>query len=417
VDTISKRLDPQVVRPDELATPEVIADPYPHYAALRERSPVFGYTDWPPGTVPGQDAPVRAWAFLKYADVAAAARDQTTFSSAAFQQETTAPTLMLVNQDEPEHARVRKLVSRAFTPRRVEELRPAVMEMLGALLSNLPNGEFDAVDAIASELPTRVMLRMLGLPDSHCPDFKRWSNAFMLSADLTPAERNRSNVEMVEFFRNLVARRAQELSGGASAEENLLDALLAAELDGQRLSHDEVWRFCFTLVVAGSETTTYFAANVLDALLERPDVFEALRADRNLVPRLLEEVLRIAGPAQRLFRVATRDIRVGQAEIRKGDWVALFFAAANHDPAEFPEPTELRLDRPNAGHHLTWGHGVHYCLGAPLATLEVECLVVALLDQFASIERGTATRIAQTATLLQHSCVHLPMVVRRLEIA
>ncbi len=415
MDTISVRPDPQAIRPEQLATPEVIADPYPSYAALRERSPIFGYTDWPPGTVPGQDPPVRAWAFLKYEDVAAAARDHVTFSSASFQQATTAPTLMLVNQDEPEHARVRKLVSRAFTPRRVRELRPAVMALLDELLTALPAGEFDAVDAIASELPTRVMLSLLGLPPDLCADFKQWSNAFMLSADLTPEERNRSNLAMVEYFRALVAKRAAELAAGAAPREDLMDALLGAELDGQRLSHDEVWRFCFTLVVAGSETTTYFAANVLDVLSSRPELWRALGADRALIPRLLEETLRLAGPAQRLFRVATRDVRVGTADIRRGDWVALFFAAANHDPAEFPAPTELRLDRPNAARQLTYGVGVHYCLGAPLATLEVECLVEALLDHFASIAPGTGKRVPQTATLLQHSCVRLPMVAHRKE--
>ena len=415
MDTISSRPDPQAIRPEELATAQVIADPYPYYAALRERSPVFGYADWPPGTVPGQDPPVRAWAFLKYEDVAAAARDHVTFSSASFQQATTAPTLMLVNQDEPEHARVRKLVSRAFTPRRVRELRPAVMALMHELLSALPDGEFDAVEAIASELPTRVMLHLLGLPPDLCVDFKRWSNAFMLSADLEPEARNQSNREMVEYFQAMVAKRAAELARGDAARPDLVDALLTAELDGERLSQAEVWRFCFTLVVEGSETTTYFAANVIDALLQRPELFEKLRADRALIPRLLEEVLRLSGPAQRLFRVATRDVRVGEADIRKGDWVALFFAAANHDPREFAEPTELRLERPNAARHLTWGIGVHYCLGAPLATLEVECLVEALLDHFTSIEPGVAKRIPQTATLLQHSCVRLPVRAQRKE--
>ncbi|MEX2207091.1 MAG: cytochrome P450 [Myxococcota bacterium] len=415
MDTISDRPDPQAIRPEQLATPAVIANPYPYYAALRERSPIFGYSDWPPGTVPGQDAPVRAWALLKYEDVAAAARDHAGFSSASFQQATSAPTLVLVNQDEPEHARVRKLVSRAFTPRRVRELRPAMMAMLDALLSALPEGEFDAVETIASELPTRVMLHLLGLPAAHCAEFKRWSNAFMLSADLTPEERNRSNIEMVAYFQSVVADRATSLERGAAPRDDLLDALLTAELDGQRLSQQEVWRFCFTLVVAGSETTTYFAANVLDALLGRPDLQARLRADRALIPKLLDETLRLSGPAQRLFRVATRDVRIGEAEIRKGEWVALFYAAANHDPSEFPAPTELRLDRPNAARHLTWGLGVHYCLGAPLATLEVECLVEALLDRFDALERGKAPRVPQTATLLQHSCVELPMVARRKE--
>ena len=120
-----------------------------------------------------------------------------------------------------------------------------------------------------------------------------------------------------------------------------------------------------------------------------------MREDRSLIGAFLNETLRLTGPPQRLFRIATRDVQIGEAQIRAGDWVALFFAAANHDPAVFPEPERFRLDRENAGKHLTYGLGIHYCLGAPLATLELECLVDALLDRFARIERGaTAPRAA-----------------------
>jgi len=394
---------------EDLTRPEVVADPYPWYAALRDRSPVFGYTDWPPGTVPGQDPPVRAWALLGYEQVAAAARDHETFSSAAFQGASSAPTLVLVNQDEPEHGPLRKLVSRAFTPRRVRELRPVMRAIADELVARLPeNADFDVVEALASELPTRVMIALLGLPAETCARLKRWSNAFMLSADLDPAERMRSNAEMVEFFREFVAERGRRRERGERGADDLVEALFEAELDGRRLDESEIWRFCFTLVVAGSETTTYFAANAVDALLRRPELYARLRRERELLPRLLDEVLRLSGPAQRLFRVATRDVRVGHAEIKRGDWVALFYAAANHDPREFPEPGELRLDRPNAGRHLTFGLGVHYCLGGPLALLEVEVLVDALLDHFATLVPGAAPRVPQTATLLQHSAVRLP---------
>jgi cytochrome P450/ketosteroid isomerase-like protein len=409
MDSISNgpRLDDFAV--ERLATPEVIADPYPYYAALRPRSPVYGYVDWPPGTVPGQDPPVRAWALFGYEEVAAAARDSETFSSAEFQGASSAPTLVLVNQDEPEHGPLRKLVSKAFTPRRVRELRPVMRAIADALIARLPDGEdFDVVEALASELPTRVMMALLGLPDDVCARLKRWSNAFMLSADLDPGERMRSNAEMVEYFRAFVAERAARRARGERGGDDLVEALLDAELDGRRLDESEIWRFCFTLVVAGSETTTYFAANAVDALLRRPELFARLRRERELLPRLLDEVLRLSGPAQRLFRVATRDVQVGHARIRRGDWVALFYAAANHDPREFPEPAQLRLDRPNAGRHLTFGQGVHYCLGGPLALLEVEVLLDALLDHFETLSPGAAPRVAQTATLLQHSAVRLP---------
>jgi cytochrome P450 len=154
----------------------------------------------------------------------------------------------------------------------------------------------------------------------------------------------------------------------------------------------------------------YFGANVINALLDHPQEAAAVRADRSLIGAFLNETLRLTGPPQRLFRIATCDVQVGDATIRKGDWVALFFAAANHDPEVFPEPREFRLDRENSGRHLTYGIGIHYCLGAPLATLEMECLVDALFDRFAGMERGAEAPVPQTATLLQHSCTSIPVV-------
>lgn len=398
----------------DLVTPEVIANPYPAYAALRADSPVAGYADHPPGTVPGRDAPTPAWALLAHAHVVAAARDHRTFSSADFQQGTSAPTLMLVNHDPPEHARLRRLVSRAFTPKRVRELGPWVDAMIGAILDGLPEGEIDAVAAIASEIPPRVMLHLLGLPPADTERLKHWANAFMLSAPMTPEERMRSNVEMMAYFAAAVAARTRALAAGGAPDGTLLDALLTAEDDdGGRLSTDEVVRFCFTLVVAGSETTMYLGANVLHALVTHPELLAPLRADPAAISAFLNEVLRLTGPPQRLFRRVTRDVEIGGKAIRTGEWVALFFAAANHDPAVFPDPETLRLDRPNAGEHLTYGTGIHYCLGGPLATLEVERMVAALLERYAAIDAGSRPPVPQTTTLLQHSYTAIPVLLRR----
>ncbi|WP_293393126.1 cytochrome P450 [Nevskia sp.] len=396
------------INPRDLATPAIIADPYPAYDALRADSPVAGYADWPPGTVPGQDAPLQAWALLKHEHVLAAARDPQTFSSANFQQGTGAPTLMLVNHDDPEHAGLRKLVSLAFTPRRIRELRPDIEAVVKDLLDALPEGEIDVVSQICAHLPARLMLRLLGLPPAMSEKFQLWSNAFMLSAAMTAEERNASNVEMVGYFQQTVSERAARLASGAAANDDLIDALLTAEADGKRLSHDEVWRFCFTLVVAGSETTMYYATNCLQVLISRPELYEKLQADRTLIGRFQSETLRRTGPPQRLFRKVMKDVEIGGKAIKAGEWVALFFAAANHDPAVFAEPYEFRLDRTNASGQLSFGHGIHYCLGAPLANLEVECLLNAVLDRYAGLQPGSSPAIPQTATLLQHSHTSIP---------
>lgn len=231
----------------------------------------------------------------------------------------------------------------------------------------------------------------------------------MLSADLTAEERSATNLEVGAYFVGLCQARAEALQAGEEPGDGLIDALLLAEADGEKLAFEEIVRFCITLVVAGAETTVYFAANVIDMLLAQPAAAAQVRADRSLIRPFLDETLRLSGPPQRLFRIATRDVRVGDADIREGDWVALFFAAANHDPTVFPEPHEFRLDRANAGKHLTYGIGIHDCLGAPLATLEIECLVDALLDRFSDIRRGDGPIVPQTATLLQHSCTHIPV--------
>ncbi len=399
----------------DLTTPEVVANPYPAYEALRAQSPLPGYADWPPGTVPGRDAPLKAWALLKHAHVQAAARDPATFSSANFQQGTGAPTLMLVNHDDPEHAKLRRIVVKAFTPKRVRELRPAIEAVVRDLLSKLPAGEFDGVSALCAGLPARLMVHLLGLPADLTERFQRWSNAFMLSADLSAEDRDTSNREMVGYFMQTVAERAARLASGEAPNDDLIDALLIAESEGQKLSTDEVWRFCFTLVVAGSETTMYFAANCLQTLAARPEVWAELKADRTKIGRFLNETLRLTGPPQRLFRQVMRDVEIGGRTITKGEWVALFFASANHDPEVFPEPATFRLDRENAGQHMSFGQGIHYCLGAPLASLEVECLISGLLDGYAGLRPGVAPPVPQTATLLQHSCTSIPLILEPLQ--
>ncbi len=400
-----------------LAAPDVIADPYPAYEALRDASPLSGYVDYPPGTVPGVDEPVTAWALLRHEHVIAAARDHATFSSRdPLQEASDAPTLMLVNTDQPLHTIHRKIVNKVFTRGRVEAMRPWMQERVAEVVAGLPAGEeFEVVHGLCAQVPAIVMCHFFGAPAEDAEKYERWANAFMLSADLSGDERNASNVELGGYFIELCRARAEALEAGEEPGEGLIDALLTAEADGERLEFEEIVRFCITLVVAGSETSMYFGANVIDALLDHPAEAAAVRADRGLIGAFLNETLRLTGPPQRLFRIATRDVQVGDAQIREGDWVALFFAAANHDPDVFPQPREFRLDRENAGRHLTYGIGIHYCLGAPLATLEMECLVDAIFDRFPRIERGASPPLPQTATLLQHSRTHIPVVFHEQE--
>ena len=397
-----------------LTTPDGVSNPYPLYDQLREVSPVPGYRDWPPGTVPGADEPVTAWALFRYDQVFEATRDTATFSSRdPLQEASSAPSLMLVNTDPPKHDVERKLVSQAFSPRRVKTLEGWLQGQLATLLDDLGTGEVDVMD-FAAEIPTRAMVRLLGLPDGDHVRFRKWANAFMLSSSLTPEERMASNVEMVEAFTSRLAEHTARLAEEPPSDDvedakDLISALLRAEVDGQRLSPEEIVRFCMTLVVADSETTTFLIGNLLHALAREPEVTARLRADRSLVNIFVEECMRVDGPPQRLFRTATRDVEIGGKLIRKGEWVALFFGAANRDPAVFPNPEELDIDRPNIRQQLSMGHGLHFCLGASLARLEVVTMINAVLDRYSTIALTEDPGTKQTASLLTHAFVRLPL--------
>jgi cytochrome P450 len=399
---------------DALTTPAGIANPYPLYDQLRALSPVAGYRDWPPGTIPGADAPVTAWALFRYDQVFAAAKDTTTFSSRdPLQEASSAPSLMLVNTDPPKHEVERKLVSQAFSPRRVKRLQGWLDGLVPRLLDELGSGDVDVME-FAAEIPTRAMVRLLGLPDGDHVRFKKWANAFMLSSSLTPEERIASNEEMVTTFASRLGEHTASLAehpptGGVEDADDLISALLRAEVGGERLTPEEIVRFCVTLVVAGSETTTFLIGNLLHAMAREPEITARMRADRTLVNVFVEEAMRLDGPPQRLFRIATRDVELGDKVIRKGDWVALFFGAANRDPEVFPQPNVLDLDRPNIRQQLSMGHGLHFCLGASLARLEVVAVLNAALDRYQRITLTDDPGTKQTASLLTHAYVRLPL--------
>lgn len=202
---------------DLLTTPLGVADPYPLYDALRADSPVAGYRDWPPGTVPGADEPVTAWALFGYHQVFAATRDHETFSSRdPIQEASSAPSLMLVNTDPPAHTGQRKLLSQAFSPRRIKRLGGWLDGLVPTLLDDLGDGEVDVM-GFAAEVPARAMVRLLGLPDGDHVRFRRWANAFMLSSAMTPEERMSSNQEMVSAFSERLAEHSVRPRSGRRA--------------------------------------------------------------------------------------------------------------------------------------------------------------------------------------------------------
>lgn len=372
----------------DLYDPDVIANPYPYYAHLRDKPIEFGYEDYPPGTVPGQDKPYPAWVILKHKDVQTVCRQTEFFSSRdIMQEESDAPTLMLVNHDDPRHAELRKIAQAAFAPKRVmQDVAPWMEKTVANQLDIAGSGDVDFMEDLAPNLPALVMTKLIGLPEEDHILLRRWANAFMVTSDFTLEERQQCNIDLWTYFSDAVDRRYAEIERGQSVPDDLTSAFIQAEEDGNSLTKEEVVRFCLTLVVAGAETTGYLLGNLIDALVSEDGLFEQIRADRTLVRPFIEESLRRDGPVQRLHRVCIQDTTIGEANIKAGDWVAVFHASANRDPEVFENPDEFILRRPNVGKHVTFGHGIHHCMGAGIARNEAAQMINSILDRYSKIE-------------------------------
>lgn len=396
---------------EQLVTPEVIANPYPYYAMLRDEPLQFGLLDFPPGTIPGQDQPHPAWAIFKYEDVAAAAKSHDIFSSRdPMQEASTAPTLMLVNHDRPDHTILRAIAQKAFTPKRVvEDVGPWAEKTVAGMFERLQNPEMDFMESFAVEVPARFLTRLIGTPEEDWHLLRDWGSAFMVTSDFTVAERNQCNKEIAAYYSDAVKKRYEEIADGTTPPDDLMTAFIKAEHEGKTLTQEEVIRFCITLVVAGAETTVYFLGNLIATLLEKPELFSLLQKDRTLLRPFMEESFRRDGPVQRLFRVCTQDTELGGAKIKEGDWVALFFSSANRDPSVFENPDEFILNRPNIKRHLTFGHGIHYCMGNVVARMEAEKLLNGILDNVTGIEMGEGGIKRQSGGLLNYGAENLPI--------
>jgi len=392
-----------IFTPDQLVARANFADPYPVYRALRDQSPVH-YVSIPAGAS-GLAAPVRAWGLLKYDDVYGALRDHETFSSESPMAGQFGPRMVLLQDDPPRHTRFRRLVNKVFTLKRVEALEPWITSIAQALLDEIGDGTTDMVESYTVPLPVKVIARLLGIPGEDYATFKRWSDAFLSTVSAERDERLQNIQAMVAYFGQMAAARR------AHGAEDLITALVEAEMEGESLQDWEILGFCILLLIAGNETTTNLLGNLFNILVEQPELWQQLRENRGLVEPVIEETLRYESPVQRLFRTVTRDVEVSGVKIAPGERITIFYGAANRDPSAFPEPEEFRLDR-DLRNHVAFGMGIHYCLGAPLARAEARISLNAFLDRFSTLKRGESPAVRQTDSPIVLGFSQLPLLLK-----
>jgi hypothetical protein len=387
------------------------ADPYTPYRRLRERDPVH------------RSRLINGWVLTRYSDVTNVLRDSS-FSSDERRQlgyekmraqaikngiidETESQTFSMLRTDPPDHTRLRSLVSRAFTPRTVEGLRCRIEGVIQEHLDAVADqGGMDVIASLAYPLPVIIIAEMLGIPPEDHAKFKHWSDEMIRSMGVSTEEDSRA------------ARRAERelrayLEGVASARrreprEDLLSAMLAAEQEGDRLTADELYETCELLLIAGHETTTNLIGNGLLALLRNTEQLDLLRQEPERIEHATEELLRYDSPVQATTRIITEDIEFEGKAVKAGQQLALIIGAANRDPAQFPEPDRLDVTRHDVK-HVGFGHGIHFCLGAPLARIEAPAAFRAMIERFPNMKLDTTITPKYKPNVILRGLEQLPV--------
>lgn len=382
------------------APPECHLDPHAFYAERRRDRLVY-------------DPQQEAWGVYRYADVKAVLSDFANFSS-EFRRFQDAETFRetLISVDPPRHRNLRGVISKAFTPQAIARLEPRIRALSNQLLDAIDaSGRFDLVSQFAHPLPVTVIAEMLGVPVSDQPQYKLWADE-LLSGDaqnFAADERRMQRLkvvqqEMDDYFQAIIAERRRR------PQDDLITQLLTAEVDGERLSEDGVLSFCALLLLAGHITTVNLITNGMLCLFEHPHAQDWLRHNPEAMPQAIEEMLRYRSPVQWLARTAKQDVVLGGERIREGTLLIAFVGSANRDEEVFECPDLFDPTRhPNP--HLSFGYGVHYCLGAPLARLEGVIAMRALLARFpeAILDLAPGETLDAASYSLIHGVSRLPV--------
>ncbi|MBW4559270.1 MAG: cytochrome P450 [Trichormus sp. ATA11-4-KO1] len=365
----------------------LIGNPFPWYAQMRRESPVF------------YDAEQKSWMVFRYEDVKRVFADWQTFSSQIpYLSEETDLTQSLIYTDPPKHQSLRSLVAKVFTARRVEELAPRITQITHELIDKVQGqNNIDFMHDLAIPLPVIVIAEILGVPVADRADFKHWSDGIIVS---DPAALQ----AMADYFRDLLKQRRQH-SG-----KDLLSDLIAAHEAGETLTAQELVAFCILLLVAGNETTTNLLGNAILCFNEYPEAFARLKRSPQLLPLGIEEVLRYRSTVQGMERFTKVETQLAGQTIPAGQMLLVWIGAANRDETQFDRPDEFVIDRdPNP--HLSFGNGIHFCLGAPLARLEGKIMLSAVLERLPNLRVDPNAALEFIPSMAIHGVKSLPVLL------
>jgi cytochrome P450 len=377
--------DSEISQREFILDPQVMSlDPFPWYQKMRATDPIF------------HDIKNDLWHIFRYTDIQQILNDPGTFSSEIMQRTSTmteeekkqAGEPSILNLDPPRHRQLRSFVTQAFTPRTVANLAPRVREIIHEQLDHVAaDGQMELIEDLAYPLPVIVISELLGVPSRDRDTFKRWSD------DVVSQDQSQSLQSMSEMSKYLKAITDERRKKPAN---DLISALLTAQVDGEHLSEGELLSFYILLLVAGNETTTNLIGNAFTCFDDYPQALEQLQNDHTLIPAAIEEVLRFRSPVQRLGRITTQDTEIGGQPIPAGQLIIPWLGSANRDGTQFPDPDTFNVQRiPNR--HVGFGHGIHFCVGAPLSRLEGKIALEIMLERFKNIQRDHSVPLERIA--------------------
>ena len=372
-------------------------DPFPQYRAMRENAPVF------------HDEQSGTWHVFRYDDVQRALSEHARFSSRMGGDDPSETGQLfaasLITTDPPRHRQLRSLVTQAFTPKAVDALAPRISTLTDDLLEGISSrGTADLIQAMAYPLPVIVISELMGIPAEDRDRFKQWSDVIVSQtrAGGTNEDHHATNMEMTGYFLNLIEERRSRPGN------DLISNLLSAEIDGQKLSVAELLGFCSLLLVAGNETTTNLIGNAVLSFTEVPGTIERLLAEPSLLPQAIEEVLRFRSPVQSMYRVTVADTTLGDVQIPAGAPLVAWIGSANRDERQFQHPDRFDVDRGQI-RHLAFGHGIHFCLGAPLARLEAKIALEAVLSRLPGLALAPGAHLERMDSTIVYGVKTLPV--------